>query len=104
MKKIITLAYLLLFLKIDMTLRDMSYAYILTNLIGIGLLIYESGKRDYYPLRLTRIFYLFINILLLGLRLLDFEVTSTPLLSFSSYLASFFILIGLIYNIIYPLI
>ena len=87
-----------------MVVSDISYVYILTNLIGMSLLMYVFNKREQDRFGLTNTIYLIINSLLLGFRVLDIGVTSIPLTSFFSYLNSFFIVICFFYNIIYPLI
>lgn len=104
MRKTTILGFLLLFLKINLTINDMGYFYLISNLLGISIILFNIKNNRAIKDDIYMKFYIILNIILLALKLTGLEITSIALTDFSSFLLSIFFLLGLFINFFYPLI
>lgn len=94
-----------MFFKFQLRVVDSSYLYLLTNLVGAVLLFYKMKKsttKNISSLYLS--LFILVNIILLGLRILDINVAGVPFASIPSVVFLIFIWICYFYNFLYPII
>jgi len=103
MKKAILTGYLLLFFKFNLTINDMGYIYLLTNIFGSSILFLEFKKTEKNTFTHFTLGYLLLNVFLFILSMLDFNLMSLGMTNSFSFAASLFILFLLFYNFLYPL-
>lgn len=103
MKRITMVAYVLLFMKIQLQVYDSSYFFLLTNLLGAALLWWEFKDSRTRMFSSSLIVYILVTFLLLGLRLFELEITAIALSSMHAFILSILLLAGHFYSFYFPI-
>lgn len=97
----IVMAYFLMFLKGNVAVEDISYIYLLSNLIG-GIILVSRLHLDYGKISLGPLVYIVVNVSLLVSRILEIEIISIGLTGTLDYVLSISMIAVLFYNLIFP--